>query len=285
VKLVECPRDAMQGLHDFIPTETKIAYINQLLKVGFDTIDFGSFVSSKAIPQLADTSRVLEKLDLDNSKSKLLSIVGNERGTEDALAHDEISFIGFPFSISEEFLKRNINSNIKDSIQRLGNISNLVKKRDKKLVVYISMAFGKPYDEDWSPYIVAHWVERLIERFDIDVLSLSDTIGSSNKASISYLFSKVIPEFPKVEIGAHLHTTPDTWLEKVEAAYENGCRRFDGALMGFGGCPMAKDELTGNMPTENMISYFSSKNIDLGLNQEALKESMRMANEIFTKYH
>lgn len=285
MKLIECPRDAMQGIKDFIPTEVKANYINQLLKVGFDTIDFGSFVSPKAIPQLADTKEVLSKLDFSYSQSNLLAIIGNERGTKDAIEFDEIGYVGFPFSISEEFLKRNINSTIKDSLHRLESINNLVSKRNKKLVVYISMAFGNPYDEDWSPYIVSHWVERLMKRFDIDVLSLSDTIGSSNKESISYLFSKVIPEFPKVEIGAHLHTTPNTWREKVETAYENGCKRFDGALMGFGGCPMAKDELTGNMPTENIISLLKQKGEDLNFNEDALVEALRMSSEIFTKYH
>ena len=285
IKLVECPRDAMQGIKEFIPTETKVAYLNQLLKVGFDTIDFGSFVSPKAIPQLADTKEVLSQLDLGASKSKLLAIVGNERGTKDAVQYDEITYVGFPFSISEEFLKRNINSTLRDSLKRLENINNLVVQQNKKLVVYISMAFGNPYDEDWSPYIVSHWVERLIERFDIDVLSLSDTIGSSNKESISYLFSKVIPEFPQVEIGAHLHTTPNTWKEKVQAAYDNGCQRFDGALMGFGGCPMAKDELTGNMPTENVISFLKEAGEELNLNENALFEALKTSNEIFSKFH
>lgn len=285
MKLIECPRDAMQGIHEFIPTELKAEYINLLLKVGFDTIDFGSFVSPKAIPQLKDTKDVLSKLDLGDTNSKLLSIVGNERGTEEAIQYDEIDYIGFPFSISEEFLKRNINSTLKDSMLRLENISNLTAKYNKKLVVYISMAFGNPYDEDWSPYIVSHWVERLMNRFNIDVLSLSDTIGSSNKESISYLFSKVIPEFPDVEIGAHLHTTPTTWKEKVESAYDNGCKRFDGALMGFGGCPMAKDELTGNMPTENIISFLKDRGEDLNINDEALLESLKLSSEIFNKYH
>lgn len=285
MKLVECPRDAMQGIKEFIPTEIKANYINQLLKVGFDTIDFGSFVSPKAIPQLADTKEVLAQLDLTSTKSKLLAIVGNERGTEDALQYEEIEYIGFPFSISEEFLKRNINSTIKDSMLRLENINNQVAQKGKKLVVYVSMAFGNPYGEDWSPYIVSHWVERLMSRFDINVLSLSDTIGSSNKESIDYLFSKVIPEFPMVEIGAHLHTTPTTWLEKVKTSYDKGCVRFDGALMGFGGCPMAKDDLTGNMPTENIISFLKGQGEVLNLNEEELIKSLKMSEQIFTKYH
>ena len=281
MKIIECPRDAMQGMSNFIPTQKKIEYINSLLKVGFHTIDMGSFVSPKAIPQLADTSNVLKSIDLSNSVSKLLVIVANERGANEAVNYEQISYLGFPFSISETFQKRNINSSIKDSLIRLENIQNLCVKNNKKLVTYFSMAFGNPYGDEWSAYIVAHWSEKLLNDFGIDILSLSDTIGSSNKKSIDWIFTKLIKEFPSVEFGAHLHTTPNTWKEKVSSAVSSGCNRFDGALLGKGGCPMAKDDLTGNMPTENIISYLNSIGVDLSLNKEALLESTAIAKQIF----
>ena len=281
MKIIECPRDAMQGMSNFIPTYKKIEYINSLLKVGFHTIDMGSFVSPKAIPQLADTSNVLKSIDLSNTVSKLLVIVANERGANEAVNYEQISYLGFPFSISETFQKRNINSSIKDSLIRLENIQNLCVKNNKKLVTYFSMAFGNPYGDEWSAYIVAHWSEKLLNDFGIDILSLSDTIGSSNKQSIDWIFTKLIKEFPSVEFGAHLHTTPNTWKEKVSSAVLSGCNRFDGALLGKGGCPMAKDDLTGNMPTENIISYLNSIGVDLSLNKEALLESTAIAKQIF----
>ena len=281
MKIIECPRDAMQGMSNFIPTAQKIEYINSLLKVGFHTIDMGSFVSPKAIPQLADTSSVLKSIDLSNTASKLLVIVANERGANEAVNYEQISYLGFPFSISETFQKRNINSSIKDSLIRLENIQNLCVKNNKKLVTYFSMAFGNPYGDEWSAYIVAHWSEKLLNDFGIDILSLSDTIGSSNKESIDWIFTKLIKEFPSVEFGAHLHTTPNTWKEKVSSAVLSGCNRFDGALLGKGGCPMAKDDLTGNMPTENIISYLNSIGVDLSLNKEALLESTAIAKQIF----
>jgi hydroxymethylglutaryl-CoA lyase len=280
VKLIECPRDAMQGLHDFIPTETKAAYINQLLKVGFDTIDFGSFVSPKAIPQLRDTADVLNQLDLNTTKSKLLAIIANTRGAEDAVKFEEISYLGFPFSISETFQQRNTNSSIAQSLKSVEEIQTLCVNNKKKLVVYISMAFGNPYGDAWNSDVVINWTKKLAD-LGIEIIALSDTIGVSNQENISYLFKNIVPEFSKVEIGAHLHTTPTTWHEKVDAAYKNGCRRFDGAIKGFGGCPMATDKLTGNMPTENLISYFTEQQIDLNLNQNEFNTSLIKANGVF----
>lgn len=280
VKIIECPRDAMQGLHDFIPTEIKADYINQLLKVGFNTIDFGSFVSPKAIPQLKDTAEVLNQLDLSNTKSKLLAIVANQRGATDACNFEEIDYLGFPFSISETFQQRNTNSSIDESLVRVADIQNLCIQNKKELVVYISMAFGNPYGDKWSSDIVIEWTKKLAE-LGIKTIALSDTTGVSNPENISYLFNNIIPEFNNVEIGAHLHTTPTTWEEKVNAAYQNGCKRFDGAIKGFGGCPMATDKLTGNMPTENLIQYFNQNNINTGINQEAFNQSMIEALTVF----
>lgn len=277
VKIIECPRDAMQGLHDFIPTQLKIDYINQLLKVGFDTIDFGSFVSPKAIPQLRDTVEVLSGLDLSVTKSKLLAIVANKRGAEEAVQFDEINYLGFPFSISETFQQRNTNSSIEESLLRVEEIQKLCLSKNKKLVVYISMAFGNPYGDLWSTEIAANWCRTLSEKVGVNILALSDTIGVSNPTNITELFTGLIKELPKVEFGAHLHSTPDTVLEKVDAAYNAGCRRFDGAIKGFGGCPMAKDDLTGNMPTEEMLLYFESKKlvlILLGTNFKNLYNSL-----------
>jgi hydroxymethylglutaryl-CoA lyase len=279
-KLIECPRDAMQGLHDFIDTDIKANYINQLLKVGFDTIDFGSFVSPKAIPQMRDTADVLNKLDLSNTNSKLLAIVANQRGATDAVAFEEINYLGFPFSISETFQHRNTNSSIEESLARVADIQNLCVKHNREMVVYISMAFGNPYGDEWNSDIVIDWTKRLAD-MGIGIIALSDTIGVSNKENISYLFKNIIPEFDAIEIGAHLHTTPDSWEEKVSAAYDNGCRRLDGAIKGFGGCPMAKDDLTGNMPTENIIEYFKSNNINHGLNLQEFDQSMLHATNVF----
>ena len=281
MKLIECPRDAMQGLHDYLSVEDKVRYINAILKVGFDTIDAGSFVSPKAIPQLKDTAEVLSKLDMSSTRSKLLVIAANKRGAEEAVKFDEVAYLGFPFSISETFQKRNINSSIEDSLRRLDNVQNLCVKSNKKLVTYFSMAFGNPYGDEWSPEIVANWVGKLIQESGVNILSLSDTIGTSNPDSIKWLFDYVIPNFPEVEIGAHLHTTPDTWKEKISAAVESGCKRFDGAIKGFGGCPMAADGLTGNMATENIISYLKENNIEHGLNEKAFSEALQMSLEIF----
>lgn len=280
VKLIECPRDAMQGLHDFIPTATKAAYINQLLKIGFDTIDFGSFVSPKAIPQLKDTAEVLSKLDLSATTSKLLAIIANTRGANDAVLFEEIDYLGFPFSISETFQQRNTNSSILQSLKTVEEVQSLCVKHNKKLVVYISMAFGNPYGDEWNSDIVINWTKKLAD-LGIEIIALSDTIGVSNKENISYLFSNIIPEFKTVEIGAHLHTTPDTWKEKIVAAYENGCRRFDGAIKGFGGCPMATDKLTGNMPTENLVKYFNEINVNTNIDTIEFEKSLLAANNVF----
>ena len=280
VKLIECPRDAMQGLHDFIPTDTKANYINQLLKVGFDTIDFGSFVSPKAIPQLKDTADVLNQLNLASSPTKLLAIIANQRGAIDACNFEEINYLGFPFSISETFQQRNTNSSIQESLTRVEDIQDLCIKKNKELVVYISMAFGNPYGDDWSSDIVIEWTKKLAD-LGIKTIALSDTIGVSNPENISYLFGNIIPEFNDIEIGAHLHTTPDTWEEKVHTAYQNGCKRFDGAIKGFGGCPMAADDLTGNMATENLIKYFNQNNINTGLNLDQFNSSIIEALKVF----
>jgi len=280
MKLIECPRDAMQGIHEFIPTEKKVAYINSILKCGFDTVDFGSFVSPKAIPQMADTAAVLEQLDLSNTKSKLLAIIANVRGAQDAVEFDEISYLGFPFSISETFQQRNTNSSIAESLIRVEEIQDLCLRNKKELVVYISMAFGNPYGDEWSSDVVIQWTKRLAD-MGIKIIALSDTIGVSNTQNISYLFSNIIPEFPDVEIGAHLHTTPDKWEEKVQAACQNGCTRFDGAIKGFGGCPMATDKLTGNMPTENILSYFQKNNIGTSIEMLAFADAMKLASSTF----
>ena len=281
LKLVECPRDAMQGLHDFIPTEIKSAYINQLLKVGFNTIDFGSFVSPKAIPQLKDTADVLSRLHLEQSSSNLLAIVANKRGAEDACNFEEIDYLGFPFSISEQFQQRNTNSSIEESLQRVEDIQTLCIKNNKKLVVYVSMAFGNPYGEDWNVEIAANWSRKLSNDLGVGTLALSDTIGVSNPENIEYLFKGLISELPEVEFGAHLHSIPETIHEKVKAAYEAGCRRFDGAIKGFGGCPMATDDLTGNMATETMLAYFNEINIGTNIDTVEFDKSVNLALNVF----
>lgn len=280
-KLIECPRDAMQGLHEFIPTKVKAGYINQLLKVGFDTIDFGSFVSPKAIPQMKDTSEVLKLLDLSTTKSKLLSIVANKRGAEDACNFEEITYLGFPFSISETFQVRNTNSSIEESFARVEDIQNLCIQNGKQLVVYLSMAFGNPYGDPWETGIAAHWGSRLHNELGVRILALGDTIGVSNRENITSMFTDLLRELPNVEIGAHLHSTPNSVHEKVSAAYEAGCRRFDGAIKGYGGCPMAKDDLTGNMPTEGMLSYFNETGIGTNIDDTEFATSMQMAENVF----
>jgi hydroxymethylglutaryl-CoA lyase len=281
VKLIECPRDAMQGIKQFIPTEQKIAYINQLLQVGFDTVDFGSFVNPKAIPQMADTIDVLKGLDLSATQSKLLSIVANKRGAESAASFDEISFLGYPFSVSETFQMRNTNATIEESFVRLSEIQQICVKADKKLVVYLSMGFGNPYGDRWSPELVAEWCERLYRELDIRVMALSDTIGVSNDKTIRELMNTVLPSLPEVEFGAHLHTTFDTFAEKVKATVESGCLRLDGAIKGFGGCPMAKDDLTGNMPTEKMVGWLMENGYYTGLNQDKFEQSVLMSTHVF----
>ncbi len=284
VKVIECPRDAMQGIKEFIPTDKKVQYIQSLLRVGFDTIDFGSFVSPKAIPQMVDTAEVLAQLDLSKTTSKLLAIVANTRGASDASQHKEIDYLGYPFSISENFQMRNTHKTIAQSVVTLQEILNIADKTNKKVVAYLSMGFGNPYGDPWNVEIVGEWTERL-SNMGVKILSLSDTIGSSNPEIIEYLFSNLIPKYPDIEFGAHLHTTPSSWFEKVHAAYKYGCRRFDGAIQGFGGCPMAKDELTGNMPTEKLLSYFTQKKSDTNLNALSFESAYNEASKIFTKYH
>ena len=280
LQLIECPRDAMQGIHTFIETEKKIAYINSLLKCGFDTIDFGSFVSPKAIPQLRDTAEVLSKLELSSSKSKLLAIIANVRGAEDAVKFDEITYLGYPFSVSETFQKRNTNATIAESLVRVEEIQQLCVQHNKQLVVYISMAFGNPYGDPWNAEVAIQWTKRLSE-MGIRIIALADTIGVSNPENIGYLFSHIIPEFPGVTIGAHLHTTPDTWEEKMEAAWNAGCKRFDHAVKGLGGCPMAADQLTGNMPAEKVLEFFAKKNVQTGIDMKAFNDSMLLAGSTF----
>ena len=284
MKIVECPRDAMQGIKEFIPSNIKATYINSLLKVGFDTIDFGSFVSPKAIPQLVDTGEVLNQLNLSTTKSKLLAIVANQRGAQDACHFQEINYLGFPFSISETFQQRNANSSMAESFIRVEEIQNLCIKHNKELVVYISMAFGNPYGDIWNSDIVINWTKKLSD-LGIKMIALSDTIGVSNPENINYLFSNIIPEFKNVEIGAHLHSTKEKASEKIHAAYTSGCKRFDVAIHGFGGCPMAADDLTGNLATEDLEAYFTENYIDLNLNANFLKESYELSWTIFNKYH
>jgi len=282
MKFIECPRDAMQGIKNFIPTSHKISYINKLLNVGFDTIDIGSFVSKKVIPQMADTSDVIRGINLDVNSPKLLTIVANERGAEMASDFDEITYLGFPFSISETFQQKNINSSITESLLRLENIQNICVKRNKKLVTYFSMAFGNPYGDEWSVYIVAHWAQKLLNDFGIKILSLSDTIGTSEPQLIYWLFDKLIREFPEVEFGAHLHTHQHNWKEKIDAAIKANCKRFDGAILGYGGCPMAKDELVGNMPSEKMLEYLIEQKKVSNINVKALKDAVAKASLIFS---
>jgi len=277
MKIIECPRDAMQGIKEFIPTKKKIDYINQLLKVGFDTIDFGSFVSPKVIPQLKDTAEVLSGLDLSSTSSKLLSIIANIRGAEDACNFEEINYLGFPLSVSEEFQKRNTNKSINESLNTVKEIQNLSVKNNKELVVYLSMAFGNPYGENYHPDIVAELTHKL-HKLEIETIALSDTIGVSEPDNIVPLFSTLSTEYPNIEIGAHFHTTTDKWEEKIDSAYKNGCRRFDSALKGYGGCPMADDDLIGNMPTEKLISYFTE---DLGINMKEMERGLEMSSSVF----
>lgn len=284
VKIIECPRDAMQGIKMFIPTEKKVQYIQSLLSVGFDTIDFGSFVSPKAIPQMQDTAEVLSQLDLSTTQSKLLAIIANVRGAEAAAVHDQIQYLGFPFSISENFQMRNTHKTIAESIISLQKIIEIAHKSNKEVVAYLSMGFGNPYGDPWNVDIVAEWTEKM-SQMGVKILSLSDTIGSSTPEVIDYLFSNLIPKYPEIEFGAHLHTTPDKWHEKIDAAYRAGCVRFDGAIKGYGGCPMAKDDLTGNMPTEKMLTYFTENKIETGLKTTAFESSYNQSMKIFDYYH
>lgn len=280
VQLIECPRDAMQGWKHFIPTEKKIEYINSLLEAGFDTIDFGSFVSPKAIPQMADTKDVVRKLKVKSSKSKLLAIVANVRGADDAIVYDEITYLGFPFSISPTFQKRNTNSTIEESLSRVEEIQNLCLKKNRQLVIYLSMGFGNPYGDEYNGEILLKWAEEMAKR-EIKFISLADTVGVATPQQISFALNFLIPKYPDTVIGVHLHSTPANWKEKLQAAINAGCVRFDGALKGIGGCPMAQDDLVGNMNTELIIPYLEEKNLINGLNKDALQKSLQLASEIF----
>ena len=280
IKLIECPRDAMQGWKSFIPTAKKIEYINSLLEIGFDTIDFGSFVSVKAIPQMADTKEVVRDLQLGVSKSKLLAIIANVRGAEEASAYDEITYLGFPFSVSETFQQRNTNSSIAESLTRVEEIQNISAKNNKRLVIYISMGFGNPYGDVYSEEIVFNWVSKIAE-LGIKTISLADTVGLAKPEQVYSMTKYLIKQLPQVEIGVHLHSRPDNWKEKLDAAINAGCKRFDGALKGFGGCPMANDDLVGNMRTEWMIDHFKEKKLLDDINKDALAKSLRLASEIF----
>jgi hydroxymethylglutaryl-CoA lyase len=284
IKIIECPRDAMQGIKEFILTETKISYLNNLLKCNFDTLDFGSFVSPKAIPQMIDTKDVLAKLDLSASKTKLLAIIANERGAEEANSFDEINYLGFPFSISETFQQRNTNSSISEAFKKVEFIQNITQKANKELVVYLSMGFGNPYNDEWNSEIVAIWTEKLHKDLGIKILALSDTIGCANPNLVSDLFKNLIPAFPNVEFGAHLHTLPENAIELIDAAYNSGCRRFDGAIKGYGGCPMAKNDLTGNMPSEKIIEYLNQNAIETGINSREFQNAFNQVDSVFPNH-
>jgi hydroxymethylglutaryl-CoA lyase len=284
VVLTECPRDAMQGLHEFIPTPVKTAYLQQLLAVGFDVLDFGSFVSPKAIPQLRDTAEVLAGLDLDRTRTKLLAIVANLRGAEQAASHPQIQYLGFPLSVSETFQRRNTNQTIAEALADVAAMHELCERRGKTLIVYLSMGFGNPYGDPYSPAIVAEFTAKLAA-LGVRIVALSDTIGVSTPALITPLFEELIPAFPRIEFGAHLHTTPGTWLEKVQAAYQAGCRRFDGALGGIGGCPMAADVLTGNMATENLVAFLEGVGEETLLDPVAFAVAQAQAALLFAPTH
>jgi hydroxymethylglutaryl-CoA lyase len=280
IHFVECPRDAMQGWKSFIPTEKKVQYLNALLKVGFDTLDFGSFVSPKAIPQMADTKEVLAQLDLSATKTKLLAIVANTRGAAEAANFEQIAYLGFPFSISPTFQQRNTNSTIEESLQRVNEIQNLCVRHNKQLVIYLSMGFGNPYGDEYNEAILLKWADEMVKR-NIQIISLADTVGVATPEQINNALNTLIPQYPQTTIGVHLHSTAQNWEAKLVAALEAGCTRFDGALKGIGGCPMANDDLVGNMTTEWMLNYFEKQGYPLSIDKEALQNSLLLANEIF----
>lgn len=279
-KITECPRDAMQGLHNFVPTNVKAEYINLLLQVGFDTIDFGSFVSPKAIPQMRDTAEVLSKLDLVNTRSKLLTIIANQRGAEEAVKFGEITYLGYPFSISETFQLRNTNTTIEQAFDNVKRINDLCGANNKNLLIYLSMGFGNPYGDEWNNEIVQVWAQRMIDE-GIGYIALSDTVGAATPQQITSLYPALTRLSDITEFGVHLHSTPDTWQEKIAAAYEAGCKKFDVALKGYGGCPMAKDDLTGNIATENLIAFLLHQNLELGLDLDKLSEAMDYSGKVF----
>lgn len=280
MKIVECPRDAWQGIHHFIDTKLKAEYVNQLLKVGFDTIDVGSFVSPKAMPQVADTAELLEKLDLDENSSKLGVIVANKKGALQAIEFEQVTYLGYPLSVSETFQIRNTKRNLEQSLLLVEEIQNICSQNQKTLLIYLSMGFGNPYEDPYSPEIVAEFTKKMAN-LGIQVISLSDTVGVSTPNNIQPLFETLITEFPEIEFGAHLHSTSNTISEKLKAAYQGGCRRFDGAIAGFGGCPMAQNDLVGNIATENMLQFFQEQNIALNLNIKAFQEAQQLANQVF----
>jgi len=283
IKIVVCSRDAMQGIKQFIPSKVKLDYLQSVLSVGFDVVDFGSFVSKRAIPQMSDSSYIIDNLDLSNTKSKLLAIVANKRGALEACSHSLLNFIGFPFSISEIFQMRNTNKTVNESFEELKSIKEIAENNNKKLVVYLSMGFGNPYGEPWNFQIVEEWIEKL-NRLEIEIISLSDTIGTADPNDINKIFSNLIPKYMKIEFGAHFHTKPDEWFNKIDLAYNAGCRRFDGAIKGFGGCPMAKDELTGNLPTEKLISFFNSKGLKTNINSLNFESCYNNTVNLFSRY-
>ncbi len=280
ITLVECPRDAMQGWGHFIPTQEKVKYLNALLKIGFDVLDFGSFVSAKAIPQLADTKEVIPQLDLSKTKTKLLAIIANTRGAEDTIQYDEISYLGFPFSISETFQLRNTNKTIAESLKQVEEIQTLCINHNKELVIYISMGFGNPYGDPYNAEVAIDWVGKLT-KLGIKTIAMADTVGIAKPATIEYIYKNLVPEFKDVHIGAHFHSTPDKWEEKIQTAYGNGCLRFDSALKGIGGCPMAEDELVGNIATENIVGWCDANKISLHIDRQAFNEALQIANRIF----
>ena len=282
-KIIECPRDAMQGIKPFIPTTEKVNYLQFLLQVGFHSLDFGSFVSSRAVPQMRDTADVLDQLDLSKTKTKLLAIVANLRGAETALNFEQIEYVGFPFSISENFQMRNTHKTISESLYSLEQIKELTDKSNKTLVLYLSMGFGNPYGDPWSVDVVSQWVERLAQ-MEIEIISLSDTVGQAVPEDITYLYSTLIPTFPAIEFGAHFHTHPNRGYEKLTAAFDAGCRRFDGVIHGFGGCPMASDALVGNMPTEKLVTYFNGQGIQTGLSMTTFESAMNKTKEFFAQF-
>ena len=281
VKLIECPRDAMQGIATFIPTDVKVDYLNTLLQVGFDTIDIGSFVSPKAIPQMADTADVLSRIDLDGSRSKLLVIVANERGALDAVRQESVSYLGYPLSISETFQQRNTNTGIEGSWERTAAIAELADQAGKELVVYISMAFGNPYGDPWNAEVALLWTERLVKELGVRTIALSDTVGVARPEDITYLFEALVPALPEVEFGAHLHCSPTNWKAKTQAAWDGGCRRFDGAIKGYGGCPMAEDELVGNLQTELFVRDLEERGVRTGLDLDLLDRAVAQAVGVF----
>jgi hydroxymethylglutaryl-CoA lyase len=282
LELIECPRDAMQGWSDFIPTKKKVEYLNALLGVGFDVLDFGSFVSHKAIPQMADTKDVLPQLNLSNTDTKLLAIIVNTRGGEEAIAYDQISYLGYPFSISETFQVRNTNKSISESLTQVEEIQNLCVKNGKELIIYISMAFGNNYGDDYNADIVINWVGKLVN-MGVKTMAMADTIGKAEKEDISYIFNMLLPEFKEIKFGAHLHSKSISVEEKITAAYIAGCRRFDSAILGIGGCPMAEDKLVGNVATESIISWCKVNDVSLKLDLEAFSKAEKIAHRLFKK--